>query len=177
MGLVVRPTSKTQTSMTSLRDILEFWKFWIEPYCYNTFQIMITKVLIGLRGCAGWSVPLLFAWFVCCSFDFLTSKPKCKSSWKGVTPLESVSAENILPVLSERLSIMETHTNCIICISPSMKITFCCLSSYKNVSQHIILILLYAVQHQKGQHLLSSPMRNAFWIQIMYSKTCVKRPL
>ena len=40
-------------------DYLENWNFTCSKLTYDTFKTRITKVLIRLRRCAGWSAPLL----------------------------------------------------------------------------------------------------------------------
>ena len=53
--------SKFQTSLLSYTDWLENWNFACRKLTSSTFQKWITKALIRLHGCPGWSAPLLFA--------------------------------------------------------------------------------------------------------------------
>ena len=53
--------SEFQTSLLRYRDYLENWNFTCAKFTYDTFQIANNKALIRLRGCAGWSAPVLFA--------------------------------------------------------------------------------------------------------------------
>ena len=52
---------KTQTGLLSYRDLLESWNFEFRKKRYYSIEAAKTKALIRLRGCAGWSAPLLFA--------------------------------------------------------------------------------------------------------------------
>ena len=52
--------SKTQTVLLSYRDLLENWNFAHSKSRYDTFKPRITKMLIRLCGCTGWSAPVLF---------------------------------------------------------------------------------------------------------------------
>ena len=56
---------QTQTSPLSYRDYLESWKFEFSKYI-RIINVLprkrTTKALIRLRGCAGWSAPLLFTY-------------------------------------------------------------------------------------------------------------------
>ena len=58
---------KAQTGLLSYRDLLESWKFELESIGIILSRWRTAKVLIRLRGCAGWSATLLFAsgknWF------------------------------------------------------------------------------------------------------------------
>ena len=56
--LCLRP-GKTQTSLLSYRSLLEAWNFCYSKHRYYTIQAANNK---GLRGWAGWSAPLLFAY-------------------------------------------------------------------------------------------------------------------
>ena len=40
---------------------IENWNFTFSRFALDIFKKRITKALISLRGCAGWSVPVLFA--------------------------------------------------------------------------------------------------------------------
>ena len=54
--------SEIQTSLLSYRDKLENWHFACSKFRYDILsKKQITKVLIRLHACAGWSVPELLA--------------------------------------------------------------------------------------------------------------------
>ena len=56
--------SKIHTSLLSYRDQLEHWNLACSKFIYNTFQLANNKgadQTAKIRGCTGWSAPLLFA--------------------------------------------------------------------------------------------------------------------
>ena len=53
--------SQIQTSLLSYRDLLENQSLLVASLGMILSNKPITKVLIRLRGCAGWSAPLLLA--------------------------------------------------------------------------------------------------------------------
>ena len=54
---------QTQTGLLSYRSWQEAWKILVTETTYIILSKQwTTKVLIRLRGCAGWSAPLLFAY-------------------------------------------------------------------------------------------------------------------
>ena len=67
------PTGKIQTSLLSYRSLPESWTFGYSKYTYHISKQRTTKVLIRLRGCAGWSAPLLFAFDI--RYDFAWPSP------------------------------------------------------------------------------------------------------
>ena len=63
---------KFQTGLLSFRNLIEFWIFYLTSIGMILYKQRTTKALIRLRGCAGWSEPLLFAYGI-----------KQVSSWHG----------------------------------------------------------------------------------------------
>ena len=56
------PPGQTQTGLHSHRSYVEFWNLAIKFRDIILSKQRTTKVLIRLRGCAGWYVPLLFTY-------------------------------------------------------------------------------------------------------------------
>ena len=61
MGLVTRKPVFGVSAKAYFKPVSSATETSCSKFTYNTFQRRITKVLIRLRGCAGWSAPVLFA--------------------------------------------------------------------------------------------------------------------